>query len=429
MLIKFLGIMNIQKAPPSSGTQADFYYGYVIVLSAFIIAVAAEGLLFTFGVFFDPMLSEFGWTRAAISGVISLGSLIKLPVFIIAGRLTDKAGSRRVLLACGLFLGVGLALMSQTRAMWHLYFYYGVIASIGFGLFWIPIVSTVPRWFVRRRALMMGVFGTGIGTGHLIAPPIATWLIFAYGWRPSYIIIGLASMTIIMLCAGLMREPVRQPQEFSDDGGETIPQVSNQKRVASSLGEALRTWYFWVLGLMFFAWVFCFAVVMVHSVIHAMGQGMSPTSAAKILSIIGLTGIFGRLGFGRLADMVGIKYVMMASFLIMAAAFGLLLIGGEMGMVSLFAVIFGIAGGTPGVLLSPIVAELFGMKSLGAISGAILNMGSFGFMTGPVLAGHIFDVSGSYRTAFFICAFLSLVSFAAVALLPLSSTKSQTQGR
>jgi len=104
------------------------------------------------------MLSEFGWTRAAISGVISLGSLIKLPVFIIAGKLTDKAGSRRVLLACGLFLGLGLLLMSQTRALWHLYFYYGVIASIGFGLFWIPIVSTVPRWFVRKRALMMGVF-------------------------------------------------------------------------------------------------------------------------------------------------------------------------------------------------------------------------------------------------------------------------------
>ena len=121
--------MDTQVISPSPEAPTGFYYGYIIVLSAFIIAIFGEGLLFTFGVFFDPMLREFGWTRAAFSGVISLGSLIKLPVFIIAGKLTDRAGSRRSLLACGLFLGAGFLLMSQPRAIWHLYFFYGVIAS------------------------------------------------------------------------------------------------------------------------------------------------------------------------------------------------------------------------------------------------------------------------------------------------------------
>ncbi len=415
--------MDTHVISPSPEAPTGFYYGYIIVLSAFIIAVIGEGLLFTFGVFFDPMLREFGWTRAATSGVISLGSLIKLPVFIIAGKLTDRAGARRSLLACGFFLGAGFLLMSQTRAIWHLYFFYGVIASIGFGFFWIPLVSTVPRWFVRKRALMMGVFGSGMGTGQLIAPPIATWLLFAYGWRTSYIIIGLTSMVIIMLSAGLMRESVHHSQKSPEDGGEAKPQVPNEKMVASSLGEALRTRSFWLLGLMFFAFVFCFTVVMVHGVIHAMGQGMSPAGAAKVLSLIGLTSIFGRLGFGRLADLFGKKAILMVSFFFIAAAFGLLLIGDGAGIIYLFAATFGIVSGTPGVLLSPIIAELFGMKSLGTISGAILNVGSFGFMTGPVLAGYLFDVSGSYRMVFIICAFLSLVSLASVALLPPSSTK------
>ena len=116
------------------------------------------GAQYSFGVFFKPLLAEFGWTRAVTSGVYSLYMVLQGFLGIIAGRLTDRFGSRLVVTVCGLFLGAGYLLMSQIGAVWQIYLFYGILASIGAAGGWVPLLSTVARWFVKGRGLAMLMF-------------------------------------------------------------------------------------------------------------------------------------------------------------------------------------------------------------------------------------------------------------------------------
>ena len=134
-----------------------FFYGYIIVLITFTIAVPADGLIFSFGIFFDPLLTEFGWTRAVISGSFSFMAFMRIPIAVIAGTLSDRFGSKRVAVASGFFLGLGYILTSQVSVPWQIYLSYGVLTGIGISLYWVPLISLIPRWFVKRRALMMGI--------------------------------------------------------------------------------------------------------------------------------------------------------------------------------------------------------------------------------------------------------------------------------
>ena len=415
--------MTTQQArrPPS------FFYGYVIVLVTFIIAAVVEGSLFSFGIFFKPLLTEFGWTRTMTAGAVSLTSIIHIPAAFAAGRLTDRFGSRQVLTACGFFLGLGLLLMSLTSTLWHLYFFYGVILAIGMGLYWIPILSILPRWFARKRALMMGIIASGIGVGQLIFPPAVNWLISAYGWRTSFLIIGGINIVIIMAIAQFLRQDPRQMGLSPYGESELKPEDSITEAGGFSLREAIRTRQFWVLSLIYFNWAFCLSVVVVHSVIHAIGIGMSPANAANILAIIGITGIIGRITSGRLADMFGTKPVLIISFALISIGFLWLLMGVETWMVYLFAAIFGISYGAFEILQAPIIAELFGMRSFGTIIALAHNLGIVGFIFGPVVAGYIFDVNNSYLLAFLACAIMAGVSSVFSIFLPLSRSEKSSQ--
>jgi len=396
-----------------------FFYGYVIAGLTFLIAAAVEGLIFTFGVFFKPLLAEFGWTRAMTSGAFSLFAIVQIPIFIIAGGLTDRFGSRQVLTACGFFMGLGYLLMSQTGALWQLYFFYGLVA-IGVGLYWIPVVAMVPHWFVKRRSLMMGIIASGIGMGQLIYPPLANWLISNYSWRMSFVVVGGGSMGLIMLVAQFLKRNPQQIGQFpyGGSGAERANPVENSR--IYSLGEAVRTRGFWLLGPVYFGWLYNLGTVLVHSVIHAIDIGMSPASAANILAIIGVTGIIGRIVFGRLADVMGMKPVLIFSFFLMSAGFLWLTFAGEAWRVYSFAVIFGLSYGVFESLQSPILADLFGLSSLGTIMGVVHAFGSIGLMLGPVVGGYIFDVSGSYQVASLINATVALVSLICVVFLPIT---------
>ncbi len=415
-----------QEIQQSLKAKPKFFYGYIIVATSFIVSASSEGPSATFGVFFEPLLAEFGWTRALTAGAFSLGSIINIPMYIVAGRLVDRFGSRMVFTACGFFLGLGYILMSQVNAVWHLYFFYGVITAIGHGFYWIPVISTVPRWFVFRRTMMMGIVTAGVGVGQFLYPPIANWLISNYGWRLSYPIIGSISMGIIIIVAQFVR---RDPQRMGllPYGGEETKQAHQEPSSIAPRGlylrEAIRTKPFWMLCAIFFAWLVFLSIVLVHIVIHAIGTGMSPAHAASVMSVIGIMGIIGRLGYGRLADITGIKPIFIICFFFLSLDFLWLMIAREAWMIYLFAAIYGLHYGVIGTIQSPVIAELFGLSSIGTISGATMTIGSIGLLMGPILAGYIFDVTGSYQTVFLICAVLAMTALVLCLSLPLTKKK------
>ncbi len=415
--------MRAQKLQHSGEAEAGFRYGYIILAACFVIAMVAEGVEDSFGVFFEPLLSEFGWTRAMTSGALSMATMLHIPILLLAGRLTDRFGPRLLLSTCGFFFGLGYLLMSRTNTIWQLYLCYGVIASIGFGLYWIPVASIIPRWFTRRRGLMMGIVTAGIGIGTSIMPPLASRLIYTYGWRSTYLLIGSMSMGAIMISAQFLRRSPNQLCGLLPGEPKLNQQGMAEKPREFSFREAIHARSFWMFATIFFSWALCLSIIMIHSVIHAIGLGMTPASAANILAIIGIAGIAGRIAFGRLSDVIGIKPALIISFALLSIDFMWLLVAREAWMLYLFAAVFGIAYGTIEVLQSPLMAELFGLNSLGSILGASTAFASIGFTIGAVLAGYIFDITGSYNIAFLICIAMGLIGTILNVFLPTSGDK------
>ena len=401
-----------------------FSYSLVIVMVSTVIAIIVEGLLYVFGVFFEPLILEFGWGRAITAGAFSLYGIVRLPIIFFGGRLTDRFGSRVVLSACGLFLGLGYMLMSQVNALWQFYLFYGVLVGIGMGLYWVPLMAVVLRWFDHRRALALGIVGSGIGVGQLIFPPVATWLISIYGWRPSYLILGSICIGSVILAAQFLRQSPKE-KGIATLGGERAVMEKQADTGDFSARVAVRSQQFWIFCGMFSSWLFCLAVIQVHMVIHATGTGMSPTSAANIIVIIGIAGIGGRLILGHLADVIGLKPVLILCLALSSAAFLWLVLSQGGWMLYFFAAIFGISYGTFEVLHAPIMARLFGLASFGTIFGIALTFSSLGFILGPVAAGYIFDTTSSYHLVFLICIGISLISLGCAVLLPLDVNRKE----
>lgn len=383
----------------------QFFYGYVIVLVSFLIMVVAWGTFYTFGVFFKPLLAEFGWTRAITSGAFSLSIIIQGFLGIIIGRLTDRFGPRVIMAVCGLFLGSGYLLMSQTSLVWHLYLFYGVMIGIGLSASWIPLVSTIARWFVKGRGIMTGVVISGIGIGIIIMPPLVGWLISSYGWRTSYIIIGIIVLVLIVLAAQFLRKEPGQVGQLPYGEGEKLNSATRD----FSLREAFHNPRFWILSAIYLCFGFSLESIMVHIDPHVTEFGISAAIAAGILAIIGGGSIPGRLVMGAFADRAGGKVALIVGFVLLTIALFWLQLAKEVWMFYLFAAIFGFAFGTLYVVLSPIVAELFGLSSHGAILGIIIFGYTIGGTIGPILAGKIFDITSSYQLAFLVFAIISAV--------------------
>ncbi len=403
--------MANQEVSPSAGVkQPRFYYGNIIVLASFFVVMIAWGTQYSFGVFFKPVLNEFGWTRAETSGAYSL-SIVLLGFFgIIAGRLSDKYGPRLVVTGCGLLLGLGYILMSQLSAIWQIYLFYGVLASIGVAGSWVPLLSTIARWFVRRRGLASGIVAAGIGIGTIILPLLANKLISVYNWRTSFIIIGIISLVVYVVIAQFLRRDPAQMGLLAYGAQQENTENASREVSGFSLKEAIHTRQFWIISVTFFFFAFCLQTVMVHIVPYATDAGISADSAAILLSIIGFVSIGSKLGLGGAGDRIGNKRVILTVFILLLAAFFLLQSTSKAWTLTLFAVVFGLGYGGLAAVQSPTVAEFFELKEHGAIFGLVMFITHIGGAIGPLAAGRIFDITGSYYWAFMLCALLSLIS-------------------
>ena len=147
--------MNSNEHNQLPRTKPRFFYGYIVVGAAFIILMVSFGVNNAFGVFFNPILADFGWSRAMTSGAFSLSWVIQGVLGIVMGGLNDKFGPRLVMTVCGLLMGAGFLLMSQVNAIWQIYLFYGIVVGVGMSGVMVSQVSTIAKWFVKRRSMIM----------------------------------------------------------------------------------------------------------------------------------------------------------------------------------------------------------------------------------------------------------------------------------
>jgi MFS family permease len=360
---------------------------------------------------------EFGWTRAITSGAFSLSLILAGLLGVVTGKINDKFGPRLVLTAGALVLGLGYSLMSQISAVWQIYLFYGVLIGTGFSGYIVVLLSTTARWFAKRRSMMTGIVMAGTGTGTMLMPLLGGWLISSYGWRTSYIIMGAISLILITSVTQFLRRDPQSKGLLPDGKAELKQESQNSGADGLSFREATRTWQYWMLWAVFLFLGFSQITVMVHIVIHATGLGIPPASAVSVLSIIGGANIAGRIVMGTTGDKIGNKLAIIIGIILMSASLFWLLAAKEVWMLYLFGVIFGFAWGGSFVQMSPITAELFGLKAHGVLIG-LINFGiTIGGTIGPVLIGYIFDITSSYQTGFLILAAVSLIGLILALLL------------
>ena len=397
-----------QKINPPLESGSGFFYGYFVVGASLLIMSTMWAVYYAFGVFFKPVLNEFGWTKAMTSGAFSLASIMNGLLTVAVGGLTDKFGPRMVMTVCGLFLGLGFMLMSQISDVFHLYLFYGIFVGAGMSGSFIPLTSTVTRWFFKRRGLMTGIVVAGSGIGALIGPPVASRLIPIYGWRMSYAILGgITLLTVVLSAQFIKRDPAQVGQV--PYGENQIGQVGLNLRVEGlSLREAVYSPHFWVFFTTGFCYGYCVFAIVVHIIPHAIESGMSAVRAANILATIGGLGILGKVLLGRVGDIVGNRHTLILGFILMSAALICLVPARIAWMLFFIAGIFGFAYGSIAVSHSPLLAELFGLRSHGLIFGVFGISVSWGGAMGPLLTGYLFDVTNSYQMAFLLCSVISL---------------------
>jgi MFS family permease len=376
----------------------------------------------TYGIFFKPMLGEFGWTRAVTAGARSLAAGVAGLLGVVAGGLTDRFGPRRVVLVFGSLLGLGFLLMSQISTLWQFYAVYGIVVGIGLSAAIIPTLTTVARWFVKRRGLMTGIVQAGGGVGGMILPPVAGWLIITYNWRSAYFTLGIAALLFILLSVLFLRRDPGQIGQLPYGTDEALrrgsgSQGSPPQMREFSIGEAIRTDQFWVLSMILFGFGFCRSATLVHIAVYATDLGFSLIVGANVLAIMNGTSIVARIGMGRLADVIGNRQTFMIGYVIMAAALLWVQVTDELWTLYLFAATFGFSWGALAVIRMPLIAEIFGLGSLGTILGTLEFGAQIGAITGPLLAGWLFDVTGAYTIVFFVAAAIAMIGLVLLMVL------------
>ena len=389
------------------------FYGWWVALALCVIVfVGSAFFYYGLGSFFKPIVDEFGWSYAQTAFVLSIYQLEGGLMAPVVGFLFDRVGPRRLIMLGGAILGIGAFLLSGVES-YPPFLTSVLLMSVGFSIGFSGIASaTLANWFARRLSLALGVCYIGGGAGGMLVPALV-WSIDRLGWRQTAIIIGLVIWAVVLPLSLLVSH---RPEErgLTVDGlkpgpRELKPAIQTRASRPSmdsdvAVKEAIRTRAFWLLILVSALTWAAGAALVVHQIPYLVSVGMSPQHGAFVLALMALLSLPGRVGFGWLGDRFSRRYVMAMIFGLQALGVFAFAYAGNPWMLGLYLILYGPAMGG-GVPLRPsLQAECFGRRAFGSIQGIIQGVGGLAGIGGSVYAGWVYDVVGSYQTAFTLLA-------------------------
>ena len=400
--------------------MATIFYGWWIVIVCSAMTTYSAGILYYgFTAFFNPLIEEFGWSRAATSLAFGLYRLEGGLIAPVAGYFVDRLGPRKMMTAGVMMMGLGFVLLSRVYSLWTFYAVFLFIAfanSLGF----MPVSNVlVTKWFNKKRGIALGILSGGISLcGFLV--PVITWIITTWGWRTAAVVAGVG-MWIIGL--PLSRKIRNRPEQYGllPDGQapginpgahvEEMPAVPLEKREKEyTFREAFRTRCFWILSLALVLPYMSNAALFVHEMPFLLSVGIPVNTAAFVVTGTVLMSGVGRVGFGFLSDRFRKRYLM--AITIVSQCVGILIFANirELWHVFPFIVLFGIGYGGLAPLRPGIQGEYFGTMAFGTIQGVLFGIWKTGTILGPVVAGMFFDVTGDYRMVYNIISIVTMTS-------------------
>jgi MFS family permease len=390
-----------------------FFYGWVVLAAAFVIITMSIGTLFTLGVFLRPIEESMGWSRSGIGAIGLFNWIVMGAGGVVSGFVSDRLGTRRVVMVGAVLLGLGLVLSSYVQQVWQLYVTFGLLVGAGVSAFYVPLTVLAIKWFEGRRGMAAAVVSAGNGLGILALAPLSRWLISEFDWRVAFLVLGNLAWVVVLPSAWLLRSPGGQPSGrlpfsssgLSNAGAQKWPPHSpsgGQPFQASGFDGRLpwATWPFWAIALTHFCCCAAHSGPLFHLVTHAMEQGVGKMAAASILGASGLTSIFGRIGTGIVADRVGAKRTLLSALSLQAVLIFLYLFAASAGALYAVSLAFGVAYGGAMPLYALVTREYFGERVLGTAYGGVFFISCIGMGLGSYAGGAIHDLLGTYQWLF-----------------------------
>ena len=383
----------------------DSARGWLIVAAAFTTGFVVFGIIYSFGVFFEPMATELGASRAATSGLFSVTGLVFYFSGSLTGHLGDRLGPRIVVGAGAIVMSAGLVLTAFIGRMGLGYVTYGIGVGVGAACVYVPTLAIVGGWFVKQRNTALGVAAAGTGCGMLTVPPLAAALIEAYGWRLSSIVLGLGVAPLLAFCALA-----------------AAPPPLAQAAAPRALGPVLRSSEFVMLYLSWVLATTALFVPLVYLPAFALDHGIGQVPASALLSVLGGTSVLGRLGIGPLGARIGTLRLFKMAVFTMAVSYVLWLTFATYPWLVAFAAILGLGYGIRIALMPAVLIEFFGLQNLGALLGIFFTASGVSAAVGPLLAGLIVDHTGGLEWGLAFAIASGALGFAAVVPLRLGQT-------
>jgi OFA family oxalate/formate antiporter-like MFS transporter len=394
--------------------RLPFHYGWVILGCVCCAGVARQGgAVATLSVFVSPMTQEFGWSRTAISGAVSLGGVLAAILSPYLGRYLDKAGARLVLCLAILGTAAATALLSLTTALPTFYLLF-CVARLNFaGPFDLGIYGAVSHWFVSRRALATSIATLGGMVGLMTMPLIAQAAMAGGGWRSGWLAVGATALVVGFLPVWLLM--VRAPEDVGlipdHNTFATTPEPPSFTRA-----EALRTPAFWLLSLFTLLVYPVQAGVSLHQAPFLIERGLSPGVAATVVSSFSVLSGVATLCFGLVPRWVPIRLRLALVGALLCVGTTLMLWVHSAGQAYVAAAFFGLGIGGLLTMLPIAWADYYGRRSYGAIRGIALSVQVLAQAAGPLLSGVLRDATGTYDVSLSVCAILAGLGIGAAAL-------------
>jgi MFS family permease len=374
-----------QLSETSRSWEVDSARAWSIALAGLITNATCWGTIFSFGAFLDSMKKDFGTSLGATALIFALPTFVLFVFGVVTGPLADQFGPRRLVLCGAALMGAGLFITSRAPNLPVAVLAYGLGVGLGVACYLVPVAACVGGWFVRYRAIALGLSASGIGFGTLLLVPIAEWMIDSFGWRTAYAVLAVAcTASLVLMAAVAARPPNAVPA-----GRLSVSRL----RQAAALGPFAQLYFggFFLSSSLYVPFVFL--------VRYATDHGISKRSAALLLSVLGASNILSRLVTTGLARRVGAVRMFMACVSLLPLGFVLWLSSGSSyAALALFAVMLGISHGGYVALSPEVTAQFFGVGNLGTVLGALWTASGVAGLFSPVLAGQLIDAAGYSTT-------------------------------
>jgi MFS family permease len=385
------------------------YPGWRVCLAAFVgVMVSFAAIMpYTFSLFLEPLSKAFGWHREAISSAFGIAAMTVAVFSPGIGLLLDRFPPRRIILPS--IVVFALAYMSLSRLTSNIaqfYLTYFVLGIVGNGTAQLAYTRAVLTWFQKRRGIALALTLTGSGTGSIVIPLVAQHVIQQYGWRSAYVALGCIALLGFPLTALLVRNrPV------------TASRLDESFATGTSMGKALRGGIFWILAVITMLEAFGSNGLLSHLAAMLTERGVSGESAALALSVMGATGILGRLTTGLLLDRFFAPYVSMVMMAVASVGIFTLSSASTATTALIGTAVLGYGLGSEADVLPYLISRYFGRKHFAALYGMTWTAYAVGGATGPVIVGRFYDRYGSYQPRFIFALAFTCVAGAALSLL------------